>query len=872
MIRSTGESETVFPFSTVSATTPDQVGGKASSLIDVTRAGFNVPPGVVLSVNFFSSWLEEVESSEVWSAFLSSPEEELRQYCDVVKARCSTLQLTQTQRDVLGDALRRLPTDGLFAVRSSSPEEDLEGSSFAGEYETSLGVTFDGLEKAILHSFASVFDERVVRYKLQRGMRIDQPRIAVIVQQQIASDVSGVAFSLNPLNNCYDEAVVNANFGLGETIVGGSVNPDTYVVEKTRGEIIDKRVASKSHAVWLEADGGTRAVENKHPEAPSLSDAQVLAVAELAALAEAHHGCPIDIEWAIQGEDLYLLQSRPVTAYLPLPEDIITRPGEEKCLYLDLIVLSQGFSDNLSVLGGQYWGKMLEAIKGETMIDRGMDGTLLNTCGRQYIHCSNLTKAFGSLMTKSLETYDTPTRKIFGTIDLKKDYLPAKKPDALKGMVWAILGRMVNMLRHSIRGLRPKEAREAYERAADSGIAECRRLSAEGRPLDELAEQFLGRFNGMINDIVGVLLPAMLARWRLGRLFRNDEAKDLLVALEMDLYGNPTSEMGHLLYEMASFNEIQETADGGEFARNIESGGYSSELMDAYRTYIDKFGCRGIKEIDIATPRGYEDLSGFFNQLRAIDVSNNAIKNVRQRRAKAHDELLDIATKKGKRKKFERLAKQHRMAGFREAPKYFFIVTVDLMRRRALELGDRFVQEGRLEDPHQIFDLKIEQIARAERDPDVELIPLVLKNLEPRRRLEHVKSWPRVIDSRGRIFRAPSDDTADGLVGDPIAPGVVRGPAKVLHEPYEKPLNKGEILVTRASDPGWTPIFINAAGVVLEVGGALQHGGVIAREYGLPCVSGLEGITEKVQDGQMIEVDGSNGVVRLIAPNPEQGT
>ena len=128
-----------------------------------------------------------------------------------------------------------------------------------------------------------------------------------------------------------------------------------------------------------------------------------------------------------------------------------------------------------------------------------------------------------------------------------------------------------------------------------------------------------------------------------------------------------------------------------------------------------------------------------------------------------------------------------------------------------------------------------------------------------------------MIDSRGRIFRAPLDDTGDGLIGDPIAPGVVRGPAKVLHAPYEKPLLKGEILVTRSSDPGWTPIFINAAGVVLEVGGALQHGAVIAREYGLPCVSGLDGVTEMIHDGQMIEVDGSNGVVRLLATSPEQG-
>ena len=222
-----------------------------------------------------------------------------------MKARCSALQLTATQRDALDEALRAFPEDGLFAVRSSSPEEDLEGSSFAGEYETSLGVTRDGLEKAIRHSFTSVFDERVVRYKVQRGMRGDQPRIAVIVQQQIASDVSGVAFSLNPLNNCYDEAVINANFGLGETVVDGSVTPDTYVVEKTRGEIIDKRIAAKSHAIWLEADGGTREAGIEHPESSSLSDAQALAVAELATRAEAHHGAPMDLEWEIQDDDLY---------------------------------------------------------------------------------------------------------------------------------------------------------------------------------------------------------------------------------------------------------------------------------------------------------------------------------------------------------------------------------------------------------------------------------------------------------------------------------------------------------------------------------------------------------------------------------------
>ncbi len=860
-----GSHEMIHKFSTTDTPPIDRVGGKARSLIDATRAGFPVPDGVVLSVEFFRPWLEEVERGEAWAAFLSSPEAERRQRCDAVKTSCAVLRLTPTQKEALEAALRTLPEGGLFAVRSSSPEEDLEGSSFAGGYETTLGVTRNGLQAAILHSFASVFDERIVTYKLQRDIRTDRPRIAVIVQEQIASEVSGVAFSLNPLNNCYDEAVINANFGLGETVVAGAVTPDTYVVEKHRLEILEKKIADKSNAMWLRPDGGTREGPNDNPERPSLSDAQALEVAQLAARGEAHYGWPVDIEWAIERESLYLLQSRPITTHLSLPDGMVTPAGDEKHLYLDLIVLTQGFSESLSVLGLQFWGQMLEAIKGETMIDRGTDGTVVNADGREYLHVSNLMKGLGGgFMPKLLSNYDTPTRKIIEAIDLK-EYLPKEKTEAVKGMVWGMIKVFAGYLPLVYRGLRrPQEALQVYERQAAAAVAECRQLRAGGRSFDELAQECLARFQGLMSTIVGVMVPPMLARWRLGRLFKKDEVRDLLVALEMALEGNPTSEMGHRMYELASFPEVQSTADGEEFARKLESRGYSTELMDAYESYLDKFGCRGIKEIDVATPRCYEDLPAFFEQLRAIDVTNDTIKTAKERRSKAYDELLAIAARKGKKERFERLVRQHSMAGFREAPKYFFIITVDLLRRRALELGARFVEEGRLESVNQVFDLRIEEIARAERELDLDVLALVARNLEPRKKLKHVKSWPRVIDSRGKIFRAPPGDSEDGFVGDAIAPGVVRGKAKVLHTPYEKPLRRGEILVTRASDPGWTPIFINAAGVVLEVGGALQHGAVIAREYGLPCVSGLDGITETIRDGQIIEVDGSAGVVRLV--------
>ena len=863
----------IYSFSTEPTPALDQIGGKAHSLIAATKAGFRVPDGFVLSVSFFRPWIEAVESSAVWAAFLGSAESELRQRCEAVKASCERLRLGPAQKEALSEAMSGLHVDGLFAVRSSSPEEDLEGSSFAGEYETTLGVTRTGLEDAIRHSFASVFDERVVRYKRQRGMTVDRPRIAVVVQEQLASEVSGVAFSLNPLNNCYDEAVINANFGLGETVVAGAVTPDTYVVEKQRRTILEKRIADKSRAMWLRPNGGTRERPNDRAGAPALSDEQALEVTDLATRAERHYGRPMDIEWAIESQRLYLLQSRPITTHLPLPEQMVTPPGEEKHLYLDIIVLTQGFSDSLSVLGLQYWGQMLEAVKPESMIDRGADGTVLNVDGRQYIHLSNMMKGLGGtrIMPRLLSTYDTPTRKIIGAIDLK-DYLPKEKTQAVKGMVWGAIKRAARILLPlGYRGLQsPQKAQQAYERQAAAAVAECRRLSADGRPFDELAREFLARFQGLMSAVIGVMLPPMFARWRLGRLFKEDDARDLLVALEMDLVGNPTSEMGHQLFELASFPEIQSTGDGEEFARRIESRAYSPELMGAYDAYLDKFGCRGIKEIDVATSRCYEDLPGFFEQLRSINVGNDRIETAHERRREAHDALLAIAARKGKKEQFERLARSHSMAGFREAPKYFFIITVDLLRRRALELGSQFVEEGRLEHAAQVFDLRIEELARAEREPDLDVRALVARNLEPRKKLGRVTSWPRVIDSRGKIFRAPPDEAEDGLVGDAIAPGVVRGRAKVLRAPYEKPLLKGEILVTRASDPGWTPIFINAAGVVLEIGGALQHGAVIAREYGLPCVSGLDGVTETIRDGQMIEVDGSAGVVRLAVPDEER--
>ncbi|MFC1615549.1 PEP/pyruvate-binding domain-containing protein [Patescibacteria group bacterium] len=852
-----------YPFSAKKLPELKEVGGKALSLINMTQADFEVPNGFVLTVEYFEPWIDQVEKMKSWNDFLKSSEEDLKKHCDAVKKDCESLTLSDHQKNNLTKSMKGFDEDNLFAVRSSSPEEDLEGTSFAGGYETVLGVNEKALEKAILHCFISAFDERIVKYKMQHGMKTNKPRIAVIIQKQIDSEVSGVAFSLNPLNNCYDEIVINANFGLGETIVAGQVTPDTFVVDKVKDEIIEKKIAEKDHALWLNASGGTKDKINKHPKKSSLSDEQIKEIADLVTKVEKHYDKPMDIEWAIANDTLYLLQARPITGYLPLFPEMLTKAGEKKNIYLDIIVLTQGFSEPISVLGLDIWARMLDKAKGPTM-PRGKNGMVWDIHGRQYLLVSNMLKV-GGFMNKVITAYDGPTKMIVE--NLKKDeYIPDKLPKKLKWYMWGVIKYMIPLLPGPIKGLFKGEQALQNYKDADVKIWKIlhEELAKSDKPFSNQVEQGLNGF-AILVGAMGGLGSAMFAKWRLGKIFKGHKVDDLLVGLSMDLPGNPTSEMGHLMLKLASYPEFQKTKTAEDFFDKLKKKEYPKEFMTDYQEYIERFGCRGIREIDIATPRTHENPEQIFFQLKQININDNAIKDVKKRSEESYEKLLKIAKKMGKEKKFVKYAKSHHdMMGYREHPKYLYIVVVEILRHRALELGRQFVKQGRLENKDQIFDLTIDQVTKAEKESTMPLLPLVEKNTALYETVEHIKDWPRIIDSRGKIHRAKRESKEGELAGDPIAPGKVKGKAKVLSSPYEKPLKRGEILVCRASEPSWTPVFINAAAVVMEIGGPLQHGGIIAREYGLPCVSSLDNVTKIIKDGDMLEVDGTNGIVKII--------
>ncbi|MFK7780388.1 MAG: PEP/pyruvate-binding domain-containing protein, partial [Candidatus Gracilibacteria bacterium] len=666
----------------------------------------------------------------------------------------------------------------------------------------------------------------------------------------------------NPLNNCYDEAVINSNFGLGETIVAGQVTPDTFIVDKYTSEIIETKVADKSHGLWLMKNGGTKEKDNVEPKKQSLTDKEILEVTELISSVENYFDFPVDIEWAIEDNTLYLLQARPITTYIPLFPELLTKPGEKRKLYLDLAVLTQGFGDQFSVLGLKIWKELLDATKG-TIMQAGDDAIIRYIHGKQYIDISNMLKLKISGMIK---VYDITNKEIIGNLD-PDIYMPENLSEELKGYYFRIFKYICTMIPTMIKGaMNGEKSLKSYLAYVDI-IWEKINNDSSKKPevFEDTVDEHFKHFTGMMKA-GGALLAPMISRKKLVKMFKNiPETEDLLVSLNMNLEGNPTSEMGHIMVDIASSLEFRNTKTEKEFISKIEKGEYSEEFMKVYNDYITRFGCRGMKEIDIASERIAENLSQVFFQLKQINVDNNATLGVEKRTQDAYDKLLKIARSIGKEKAFVKHAHiQHTMAGYREHPKYMYVVLVEKLRKIAFSIAEQFVAEGRLDDKNHIFDLNVSQISSGQRDKKLDLRAIREKNLEPYKIVEGIKEWPRFIDSRGKILRYKKESQNGDLVGEAISPGIIRGKAKVLKTPYEKKLEVGEILVTKITEPSWTPIFINASAVVLEIGGPLQHGAIIAREYGLPCVSGIDGLMDLIKDGDMIEVDGSSGIVKII--------
>lgn len=862
------------------------VGGKGRSLFQLAEAGFNVPPAAVLTTSFFAPWTAATLRSGAWAelaaaygaaATRTEARGAIASRAAAVRAHSAALALDATQCEAL-DAVRIDLDGGRLAVRSSSPEEDLAGASFAGLYETVLDVDAADLEQAVRRCYLSAVAPRVLLYKLAMGFENPAPAIAVVVQRMVASETAGVAFSLNPLTNDFDEALINAHRGLGDALVSGEVTPDTYVVAKTGGTLLEERPA--------------------RPGDGCLTRHEIDELAAAATRIEALQGGPVDVEWAFAdpvtatGGRLHILQARPVTTFVPLAPELQTAPGEPRMLYIDR-ALTDGItmSGPLSPLTTDYVERavvlMLEYLFDVSDSADLLAGGICLRGSRIYFNASLYLHLMGNreAIVRQVRQANTLLADILDSVDIDR-YRPHQPPDFLRPLkllrrapatLWRLRGVLAALAKPIVS---PRRFRAGYARAqADYDRWLASPIDPE-QPFDEFVTLALTEFGrvtlaatapsvvcfvyGGTDAVKGAIDPADPRQVELADAICRGYPEDLVV------------QMGVAMFDLARSLPASAYGDVDELARRVEGRDAPQAFLDGWDGFMARFGCRGPLEMELANPKYGEDPRLALGQMASMAGGSDGFdpRAVQARlvaeRERAFDELSGMLPRRRRRK----LATAYRtiLAHYdsREMIKHHLTQANERIRRRVLDIAEQLVANGRLARREDVFELSIEDIRRAVDDPNHDLEARVAANGAFYRQLKRqVRHFPHVIDSRGRILRpARRDDASTRLTGAPISPGVARGRATLLNEPHEKPVEPGDIIVAVTTDPGWTPLFINAGAVVLEIGGELQHGALVAREFGKPCVAGIADVMNRIPDGRMIEVDGAAGTVRIVEDDP----
>ncbi|MFF0742935.1 rifamycin-inactivating phosphotransferase [Streptomyces sp. NPDC004111] len=881
------------------------VGGKGAHLGALSRIdGVRVPEGFVVPTDAYRRVVALSPSVDDLLDRLSrldpldsGDRETLRVLSAEIRKAVEGIAVPDGLASAITGALARLGDREGYAVRSSATAEDLPTASFAGQQDTYLNVV--GPEEVLRHvsrCWASLFTERAVVYRARNGIDHRTVHMAVVVQRMVLPRASGILFTADPVTGDRKTATVDAGFGLGEALVSGLVNPDVF---KVRGETITERaVAAKERALRALPGGGTRevAIDGPQRELPALTDEQVVRLVRLGRRIEAHFGGPQDIEWCLADDGFRIVQSRPITTLFPVP----VRPADPGTGGADRgnhVYVSVGhqqmMTDPMKPLGYSMW--QLTAMV--PMYEAG---------GRLFV---DVTRSLASPASRAglldlMGKGDPLVRDALETVIDRGDFVPSL-PDADPGP-----GRQS----------RTAAAASAAEERADGGLAPdgvdpavvpelVARSRASVAALEdgirtkrgpELFEFLLEAFEEhkrVLSDPLNfkAIMAGMEATWWL-----NDRLRDWLGeknpadTLTLSAPGNITSRMGLELLDIADvirphaevvayLQSLQDGAPGGtrdggdeDFLAELPKFPGGTEAREAIEGYLDRYGMRCVGEIDITRPRWRE---------RPASLVPAVLDNVRNFAPGAAGRRFEEGRRKARQKEEEVLARLRdqpdgarraeatkRMIdqvrafiGYREYPKYDIVRRYFVYKRALMAEAERLVRAGALAERDDVFHLTFPEFHAAVRagEVDGELV---------RRRKEAFRSYgaltpPRVLTSDGEALSGAyrrDDVPAGALVGVPVSAGTVEGRARVVLDVADADLAAGDILVTPFTDPSWSPLFVGIAGLVTEVGGLMTHGAVIAREYGLPAVVGVDGATRLIRDGQRIRLHGTDGYVELL--------
>lgn len=894
----TNQHNTLLPLISDEATLA-RVGGKGANLARLANAGFPVPGGFLVTTqaywefveaNHLGSWIASVltitHPNDPASLEASSAE---------IRTRFAAGAIPPALAAAISAAYAQLG-NAPVAVRSSATAEDLPEMSFAGQQDTYLNILGEeALLKAVINCWSSLWTARALGYRSRNGIPHEDVALSVVVQAMVQSEVSGVLFTANPLTGNRTETVIDATLGLGEALVSGQVEPDHYVVETGNGRILHKTLGAKALAIHGQRGGGTVTTYADASTHQALPDRVIQELADLGRRVAEHYSTPQDIEWAWADGKLYLLQSRAVTSLYPLPQGTKATPLEA---YFSFGAV-QGMLDPMTPLGqdairvifagaGQLFGveQTLEtqpilAPAGERLWAR-LTPVLHNRLGRTLIRkvLGVIEPSIGQIVEQLLK------EPIFATAGLPQ------------GTTMRRVGHFAaSLLPTVVRNLRqPDAARTAVQAKMDTTLQQMRTKMEAATTLAARVhcfEEIIGQgFQFAIPNLVPCILPGLVSMNRLIALadetFTETQAGHRR-ALEVarGLPHNVTTEMDLMLWQTAE--RIRHDGGAAPYMQEHEAaflaerylaGALPPAAQSAITQFLEKYGMRGLAEIDFGRPRWREDPIQVMQMLQSylrIEDPSQAPDAVFARGEEAAQRVIDDLTaalggtpgSAFKAHLVQWLTKRMRaLAGLRESPKFFIINLFGIVREGLLQSGQELVAQGILNRADDLVFLHLKELQALAAGYAIDWKALVA---ERRTRYDREKlrtQIPRVLLSDGRAFYEGIRSTAverDGvIIGSPVSPGVVEGAVHVILDPHQAQLAPGEILVCPGTDPAWTPLFLAAGGLVMEVGGLMTHGSVVAREYGIPAVVGVHEATKRLKTGQRIRVDGSSGEIVLV--------
>ena len=855
-----------------------QVGGKAANLARLLAGDFPVPPGIIVPVEAYEHYLDQ-------TGIMAGIQEELstidfQDEATIERASESIKYLFSGPGDTgrlarLDEALSLIDEDTLWSVRSSAVAEDLASASFAGQQDTYLNVDRPKVGESVRACWASLWNTRAISYRHKAGIDQTSTGIAVVVQKMVDARSSGIMFTSDPVSGKKDRIIIESSWGLGESIASGLVTPDRFICDKLTTKMVDRTINRKVTGIFLSADGSRsiRIAEDKQM-APSLTKDEVTMVAKMGRKIESYFGSPQDVEWAIEGDRLFLLQSRPITN-LPQDEGTLWTRG-----YGD-----EYWSDVTSPLFFSLLGEMLTKYVNhegsEIMGYRNLtDKELLRVHkGHIYFNASVLEEVF---------TYNPK----FSRTNELLNYFPQKDQDRIARAdtkIWARLWAEVRITVLDNEGVILRTDK-AYRKWAASFMEVASRfdsldlfsiddvqLHAEYQRIrDASLKHFQLIRYGMVTHSIGMNL--MVKRWLMDWL--DDRSGTLYSKLISGLEDNKTIKTNIAIARLAKWaqkdaatRELLSTSTSAEVLASLESDPRLQGFRTELEGFLKDFGHRSHTR-EMYFPRWADDPALVIDVVRSLMSSEiGDLGKLEQDRIRERKETEKIVMEKITRLRYGHLRKvvfrpilhfAQTYLMFRENQRFYLDHLIYRWRKLFLEYGRRLAARGSLDSATDVFFLSKEEVFElTEMGGDLRAQVAVRK--------AEFDRYRNVLPPKFLRGNVEFDDTvvrgtdAVRVTGVSASPGVVTGRIRVVDTIEQLPsVREGEIMVTSNTDPGWTAVFSKLGGLVTETGGILSHGAVVSREYGIPAVTAVKDATTFFRTGQRVTLDGNDGTVYII--------